>query len=45
MYERLVNNVVDAVNPVEIKKMVGEDDCADDTGPHKTYRANLQFLE
>ena len=35
MYERLVNNVVDfVINPAERKN-----------GPHKTYRANLEFLE
>ena len=46
MYERFVNDVVDFVNnPAEIKKMSGGVDCADDTGPHKTYRANLQSLE
>ena len=46
IHETFVNNVVDLViNPAEIKKMVGRGDCADDTGPHKPYRANLQFLE
>ena len=30
--------------PGRNKKWSGEGDCADDTDPHKTYRANLQSL-
>ena len=43
MYERFVSNVVDfVISPAEIKKWSRG---GDDTGPHKTYRANLQSLE
>ena len=46
IHEGFVNNVVDfVINLAEIKKWSGGGDCADDTDPHKKYRANLQSLE